>query len=148
MSCHSVSSIAGSVFQLGGDDTFEYLKNTLQTGVTRSVNLEVDRDRTIGFMGENARVYATPMMVRDIDTSFVKREMLKAIHSLAGNVGADVIAEGIERVEELDTLLELGIPYGQGFLFARPSTSFNEVASVRRHAVADPGAALHRRRGG
>jgi len=43
------------------------LKNSLQTGVTRSVNLEVDRDRTIGFMGENARVYATPMLVRDIE---------------------------------------------------------------------------------
>ena len=43
------------------------MKNSLQTGVTRSVNLEVDRDRTIGFMGENARVYATPMLVRDIE---------------------------------------------------------------------------------
>jgi EAL domain-containing protein (putative c-di-GMP-specific phosphodiesterase class I) len=77
------------------------------------------------------------MMVRDIDTSFVKREMLKAIHSLASNVGADVIAEGIERVEELETLLELGIPYGQGFLFARPQTQLIEVPTVAQRAVAE-----------
>ena len=77
------------------------------------------------------------MMVRDIHTSFVKREMLKAIHSLASNVGADVIAEGIERVEELETLLELGIPYGQGFLFARPQAQFVEIPTVARQAVAE-----------
>ena len=75
------------------------------------------------------------MMVRDIDTSFVKRERLKAIHSLAVNVGADVIAEGIERVEELETLLELGIPYGQGFLFARPTPNFIEVPTVEHRTV-------------
>jgi len=101
-------------------------------------------DMGAGYSGLEKIIHLNPrylkfdlMMVRDIDTSFVKREMLKAIHSLAGNVGADVIAEGIERVEELDTLLELGIPYGQGFLFARPSKSFIEVASIRRHAVAE-----------
>ena len=63
-------------------------------------------------------------MVRDIDTSFVKREMLKAFLSLANNVGAQVIAEGIETPRELETLLDLGIVYGQGFLFAKPQPAF------------------------
>jgi len=43
------------------------MKNTLQAGVTGSTTLEVDRERTIDFMGEKARVYATPMLVRDIE---------------------------------------------------------------------------------
>lgn len=77
------------------------------------------------------------MMVRDIDTSFVKREMLKAIHSLASNVGADVIAEGIERAEELETLLDLGIPYGQGFLFARPTPRFVEVSAMEHRTISE-----------
>ena len=38
--------------------------------------LVVDRERTIGFMGEAARVYATPMMVRDIEMTC--RELLLA----------------------------------------------------------------------
>ena len=43
------------------------MKNTLQAGVTGSVTVDVDRERTIDFMGEKARVYATPMLVRDIE---------------------------------------------------------------------------------
>jgi len=43
------------------------MKPTLQSGLAASVNFEVTRDRTIDFMGEQARVYATPMLVRDIE---------------------------------------------------------------------------------
>ena len=43
------------------------MKNTLQAGVGATVTVEVDRERTIDFMGEKARVYATPMLVRDIE---------------------------------------------------------------------------------
>jgi len=43
------------------------MKTTLQAGVSGSVTVDVDRDRTIDFMGEKARVYATPMLVRDIE---------------------------------------------------------------------------------
>ena len=43
------------------------MKASLAEGVTSTVKLVVDRERTIGFMGEKARVYATPMLVRDIE---------------------------------------------------------------------------------
>ena len=43
------------------------MKTTLQAGVTGSATVQVDRERTIDFMGEQARVYATPMLVRDIE---------------------------------------------------------------------------------
>jgi predicted thioesterase len=43
------------------------MKPTLQAGLTAQVTFEVTRDRTIDFMGEQARVYATPMLVRDIE---------------------------------------------------------------------------------
>ena len=43
------------------------MKPTLQPGVGTSLTLSVDRERTIDFMGEKARVYATPMLVRDIE---------------------------------------------------------------------------------
>ncbi len=35
--------------------------------MTATSKLTVDRERTIDFMGEKARVYATPMLVRDIE---------------------------------------------------------------------------------
>ncbi|MBK8064277.1 MAG: LysR family transcriptional regulator [Betaproteobacteria bacterium] len=38
-----------------------------KAGMTRTVRVEIDTDRTIGFMGEALRVYATPSMVRDVE---------------------------------------------------------------------------------
>ena len=52
------------------------MKPSLQPGVTRSVRVDIDRERTIDFMGEKARVYATPMLVRDIEVT--ARELLLA----------------------------------------------------------------------
>jgi predicted thioesterase len=43
------------------------MKPTLQPGVEAQASFDVDRERTIDFMGEAARVYATPMLVRDIE---------------------------------------------------------------------------------
>ena len=43
------------------------MKSTLQAGVAAKSTITVDRERTIDFMGEKARVYATPMLVRDIE---------------------------------------------------------------------------------
>jgi fluoroacetyl-CoA thioesterase len=43
------------------------MKPTLQPGLAAETSFEVDRARTIDFMGEAARVYATPMLVRDIE---------------------------------------------------------------------------------
>ena len=43
------------------------MKATLKNGISTTRTFTVDRDSTIGFMGEDARVYATPMLVRDIE---------------------------------------------------------------------------------
>jgi fluoroacetyl-CoA thioesterase len=43
------------------------MKSSLQPGVSMTRRIAIDRDRTIGFMGEDARVYATPSMIMDIE---------------------------------------------------------------------------------
>lgn len=50
------------------------MKGSLASGVSATSKLTVDRERTIGFMGEKARVYATPMLVRDVEVAC--RELL------------------------------------------------------------------------
>jgi predicted thioesterase len=50
------------------------MKPTLQPDVASTTTLVVDRARTIDFMGEKGRVYATPMLVRDIEIAC--RELL------------------------------------------------------------------------
>ncbi len=43
------------------------MKNTLCPGVGESRRIVVDKTRTISFMGEALRVYATPWMVSDVE---------------------------------------------------------------------------------
>ncbi|HLT27707.1 MAG TPA: LysR family transcriptional regulator [Zeimonas sp.] len=50
------------------------MKDSLAKGLTTTRKIRVDRERTIDFMGENARVYATPMLVLDIER--IARELL------------------------------------------------------------------------
>jgi EAL domain-containing protein (putative c-di-GMP-specific phosphodiesterase class I) len=46
--------------------------------------------------------------------------LLHAVMSLAENLGLEVVAEGIERPEQLALLQTLGCAYGQGYLLSRP----------------------------
>lgn len=50
------------------------MKSSLHPGLASQSTWTVDRARTIDFMGEKARVYATPMLVRDIEVAC--RELL------------------------------------------------------------------------
>ncbi len=45
------------------------MKPSLETGLEASATITIDRERTIDFMGDAARVYATPMLVRDIEVA-------------------------------------------------------------------------------
>ena len=43
------------------------MKESLRPGVSRVNFISIDKDRTIGFMGDDCRVYATPSLVHDIE---------------------------------------------------------------------------------
>src|ERR1700684_2302082 len=43
------------------------MKQSLRQGISKVKRFSVDRDRTISFMGEEGRVYATPSLVRDME---------------------------------------------------------------------------------
>src|SRR5215470_16494562 len=65
------------------------MKETLRPGATRTKRLTVDRERTISFMGDEGRVYATPSLIRDIEHTC--RELLLD-HADAGeeSVGMEI----------------------------------------------------------
>ena len=65
------------------------MKPGLTVGATRTKRYEIDNDRTIAFMGEGLRIYATPFMVRDMENTC--RELLGEYLTEAENsVGARV----------------------------------------------------------
>jgi diguanylate cyclase (GGDEF)-like protein len=69
-----------------------------------------------------------PLNALKIDRSFIRRmgarrtdlEVVRTIIALAGNLGLDVIAEGVETLTQLERLEHLGCRFAQGFYLARP----------------------------
>jgi EAL domain-containing protein (putative c-di-GMP-specific phosphodiesterase class I) len=60
-------------------------------------------------------------LVSDIDTSPTRQALAEALVCFSKKIGAQIIAEGIERPEELSYFASLGAEYGQGYLLARPA---------------------------
>lgn len=59
-------------------------------------------------------------LVRGIDGDRARRALAGSLVVFAEEMGARLVAEGIETSQELGTLIELGVPCGQGFHLARP----------------------------
>jgi EAL domain-containing protein (putative c-di-GMP-specific phosphodiesterase class I) len=66
-------------------------------------------------------------LIRDIDRHKFSRELISSLQGISNQVGAEIIAEGIQTKKELRSLIDLGITYGQGYLFARPGPAFPKV---------------------
>lgn len=75
-----------------------------------------------------SRLHSFPTDALKIDRAFVSRmcvdegneAIVQTILILAGHLGMDVIAEGVETAEQLAQLRALQCEYGQGYFFAKP----------------------------
>lgn len=66
-------------------------------------------------------------LVRDAHLSTTKQRVVGSIVELCKDLGSSVVAEGIETIEEADTLTRLGCDFMQGYFFARPGPAFPAV---------------------
>jgi EAL domain-containing protein (putative c-di-GMP-specific phosphodiesterase class I) len=70
-------------------------------------------------------------LVRGIEGNPQKQEALRGLRSLSEKMSSTVIAEGIETRSELEAIQDLGIEYGQGFIFGRGGqVQAGEIAST------------------
>ncbi len=60
-------------------------------------------------------------LVSGIDQDTTKQALVRGLTVFLAATGAYVIAEGIEQVTEAHTLSDLGVEFGQGYLFGRPA---------------------------
>ena len=60
-------------------------------------------------------------LISEIDQNLEQRRIVECVVRLGKVLGLCVIAEGIETVEQLQTVIDLGCDYGQGYLFAKPA---------------------------
>ena len=59
-------------------------------------------------------------LIRNVDEDSLKQALLKALVQFADATGIKLVAEGIETINELNALIDIGVHYGQGFLLQRP----------------------------
>jgi fluoroacetyl-CoA thioesterase len=65
------------------------MKDSLRPGLSTTKRIVVDQDRTISFMGEEARVYATPRLISDIELT-CRHLLLEHGDEGEDSVGVDV----------------------------------------------------------
>lgn len=60
-------------------------------------------------------------LVKGLHDHQPKRALASGLISFARELGAEIVAEGVETAEELEALMEVGVPLGQGFHLGRPA---------------------------
>lgn len=83
-------------------------------------------------------------LVTHIDDDPVKIALTELVRGIASRVNGWVIAEGVERLDELTALVAMGVPLGQGYLLGRPARQWQELdpavaARIRQLANAGTG---------
>ena len=100
----------------------EYLAAFRERGFRFAVDDAGSGYAGLGSIANLAPDYIKPdiSLIANIDTNFLKQNLVETMVNFADGQGALVIAEGVERREEFETVKELGVHFTQGFLFHRP----------------------------
>ena len=77
------------------------------------------------------RVKLDPSLIADIHVSEKARTVVQAVIQLIKGVGAEVVAEAVENVDQADILRAMGCDTVQGFIFAHPMFEDEFVAWIR-----------------
>ena len=62
-------------------------------------------------------------LIRNIDKDSARRALTSAMISFAKNTDCEIIAEGVETAEELETLCVIGVSKAQGYFIGRPMST-------------------------
>ncbi|MBX9691104.1 MAG: EAL domain-containing protein [Cyanobacteria bacterium] len=111
--------------QFIGDPT--YLRDHVQELRKRGVQVAID-DVGFGRSSLESLIILEPDIVK-IDRKYVsgiaqeptKERLLRRLVKVVNALGSNLVAEGIECREELDLLLDMGVLYGQGWYWGKPS---------------------------
>jgi diguanylate cyclase (GGDEF)-like protein len=127
--------ITESVVMKNADIATAMLKQLCALGV----NLSID-DFGTGY-SSLSYLHRFPVTTLKIDRSFIGRmghsgensEIVRTINTLAQNLGMEVVAEGVETVEQLEQLKSMKCTLGQGYLFSRPLDAQAANAFIQDH---------------
>jgi EAL domain-containing protein (putative c-di-GMP-specific phosphodiesterase class I)/CheY-like chemotaxis protein len=142
-------------------EDFGHMRDVCRKLQQEGFRLAID-DAGAGHSGLQAMVEIEPdfikldrSLTRKIESSLVRQKLVKNLHDFCRQSGITLVAEGIETRAQLDALLDLGVEFGQGYLFAHPGPfrplretvppGIEEPASITGRDAGDaPGGGSHR----
>jgi EAL domain-containing protein (putative c-di-GMP-specific phosphodiesterase class I) len=114
-----VEAIRAAGFGFAVDDAGAGYASFSLIAAIRPTVIKIDRAIVSGVAGDDAR-----------------QALVEAFLSFGRRIGAAITAEGIEEPADLETLIGLGVQYGQGFLLGRPTPELGD--DVAATADGDP----------
>jgi EAL domain-containing protein (putative c-di-GMP-specific phosphodiesterase class I) len=104
-----VQALREAGFGFAVDDAGAGYASFSMVAAIRPTVIKIDRAIVAGVAGDDAR-----------------QALIDAFLSFGRRIGAAITAEGIEEQADLDTLMGLGVQYGQGFLLGRPKRELRD----------------------
>jgi len=121
-------------------DDMSSFKKTIEDCKKQKYRIAID-DVGSGNSGLNRIAHINPHyikldmeLIRDIDKHSTKQAIIKSMYEFSKLTNCKLIAEGIETKDELKTLVDIGVQYGQGYFIQKPEVSIlpikNEVIKL------------------
>ncbi|MBC7959555.1 MAG: GGDEF domain-containing protein [Vallitaleaceae bacterium] len=74
-------------------------------------------------------------LISNVTRDNYKKAIIKSFVEFANTTNTKIIAEGIEDISDLNTLIDIGVHYGQGYLINRPSDQLLETPIPIKKAI-------------
>ena len=136
------SSIIFEITEKTAISDYKSFRKTIDNYISQGYKIAID-DTGAGYSGLRMLAETHPQyikidmeLVRDIDKDIIKQELMKTFYSFGKITNMRLIAEGIETINELNTLVDIGVHYGQGYFLQRPGENFTGIdQSVKQMIV-------------
>ncbi|MDU4961240.1 MAG: GGDEF domain-containing protein [Sporomusaceae bacterium] len=124
---HDILGIVFEITEKTAVQDYKAFRRILDNYTSQGYQIALD-DTGSGYSGLTLLAETRPQyvkldmeLVRHIDKDSLKQALIRSLCQFADASNIKLIAEGIETVNELECLIDIGVHYGQGFFLQRPA---------------------------
>ncbi|WDC85496.1 GGDEF domain-containing protein [Caloramator sp. mosi_1] len=115
-------------------EDYKAFREVLEHYIKQGYKIAID-DTGAGYSGFRLITETKPQfikldmgLIRDIDKDSFKQALCKNLLSLSKITNMKLIAEGVETINELSFLIEIGVEFVQGYYLAKPSENISDLS--------------------
>ena len=129
-------------------DSYEDFNEVLKYYKSQGYKIAID-DVGTGYSGLTTIAKTRPnyikmdmSLIKNVTRDNFKKAIIKSFVEFANSTNIKIIAEGIEDVSDLYTLIEIGVHYGQGFLINKPAEKLLETSEIIKKRIINKNSSL------